>query len=309
MGYEIIIFPLLTGMAVLMLAWAGFSFIEARRPEKRVKHRVEVAQVGNAGQVPSSGLGPFAGLLSFFGSKLGPTDVHVSSECRLRLCRAGYSSNWAPGAFWGIRILLALLFGIGGLMLRFAIPEKVLPMYLPFVALTCAYVGFMIPAFWISYRTRSRKTKLIHELPEALDLMVVCVESGMGLDQTLSRVAKDLRLSCPELSKELHQVGLELLAGQGRAEVLRSLAKRTGVEELDSLVTLVVQSEQLGTSIARTLRIYSDTLRVKRFQAAEEIAGKLPVKLMVPLIFFVMPILFVVLMGPASIRIMGIFAR
>lgn len=302
-------FPLLIGAAVFLPAWAVMSLFGERRSERRIRSRVDAIQAAPAGSTMDSEMSPLEKSLSYLGDKLGPRDRHIVREYRERLSRAGYDANWAPGVFWGVRVVFALAGGVGCYMLRYAFPEVILPNFAVFVALCGAYLCFLLPGFWLTYKTRVRMRQLTHELPEALDLMVVCVEAGMGLDQTLSRVAKDMQMSCRELSKELHRVGLELLAGQGRADVLRNFAKRTGVKEFESLVTLIVQSETLGTSIARTFRVYSDTLRVKRFQAAEEVAGKLPVKLLLPLIFFIMPILFVIMLGPASIRVMGIFAR
>jgi len=152
-------------------------------------------------------------------------------------------------------------------------------------------------------KTSTRKNKIFEGIPDALDLLVVCVETGMGLDAAINRVAKEIKLSNEVLSEELNILNLEIRAGKSRQDALRNLAERTGIEDIHSLVTILIQADKFGTSVAQSLRVFSDSFRTKRFQKAEEIAAKLPVKLMVPLILFVFPSLFVVILGPAAIRI------
>jgi tight adherence protein C len=173
-----------------------------------------------------------------------------------------------------------------------------------------ALLGFYLPNVWLRQKTDKRKEKILLGLPDALDLLVICVEAGMGLDSAITRVSKELKMSCPELSDELYFMTLELRAGKERQEALRNLALRTNLEEINSLSTLLIQTDKFGTSMADALRIYSDTFRTQRFQRAEEMAAKLPVKLVFPLILFIFPSLFVVLLGPAAITIYkNIFTR
>ena len=148
-----------------------------------------------------------------------------------------------------------------------------------------------------------RKDMIVKGFPDALDLLVVCVEAGMGLDAAINRVAEEIRLSSPVLSDEFRILNLELRAGKARADALRNLGVRTDVEEVRNFATLLVQTDRFGTSVAQALRVHSDAMRVRRYQKAEELAGKLPVKLMVPLIFFIFPAIFVVVIGPAVIQI------
>jgi len=171
------------------------------------------------------------------------------------------------------------------------------------------FFGFYLPDIWLRVRTARRKKRIFNGLPDALDLLVVCVEAGMGLDGAISRVGEEIRLSDRELSDELRLLNLELRAGKARQEALRNLARRVDLEDMNSLVTLLVQTDRFGTSIAQALRVYSDTFRTKRFQAAEELAAKLPVKLLFPLIFFIFPALFVAILGPAAISVIQVLGQ
>jgi tight adherence protein C len=152
-------------------------------------------------------------------------------------------------------------------------------------------------------KTAIRKRKIIEGLPDALDLLVVCVEAGMGLDAAISRVGEEIKLSHKELSDELKFLNLEMRAGKSRQEALRTFAVRTDIEEVRNFVTVLIQTDKFGTSIAQALRVYSDVFRTKRYQKAEEIAAKLPTKLIFPLIIFIFPSLFVALLGSAAIQL------
>jgi tight adherence protein C len=182
-----------------------------------------------------------------------------------------------------------------------------LPLQVMLVSIAVAVFGFYLPDIWLKIRTANRKDKITRGFPDALDLLVVCVEAGMGLDAAINRVAEEISLSNKILSDELKVLNLELRAGKPRRDALQDLAVRTGLEDVSSLVTLLIQTDKFGTSIARALRVHSDSMRTARFQRAEELAAKLPVKLLIPLIFFIFPSLFVVIIGPAGIRIAKAF--
>jgi tight adherence protein C len=171
------------------------------------------------------------------------------------------------------------------------------------VVILCALLGFYLPDIVLRQKADKRKEKILEALPDGLDLLVICVESGMGLDSAINRVAQELKLSSPFLSDEFHFMNLELRAGKQRDEALRNLALRTNLDEINSLTTLLIQTDKFGTSMADALRVYSDSFRVERQQRAEEKAAKLPVKMLFPLIFFIFPALFVVILGPATINI------
>jgi tight adherence protein C len=167
--------------------------------------------------------------------------------------------------------------------------------------------GFFIPRFLLKKKLKERQRRIRIGLPDGLDLTVICVEAGLSLDQAMMRVGEDLRTAHPELSAEFHLFNLETRAGKPRAEALRNLAERTGVDDIRSLVGTLIQTDRFGTSVAQALRVHSDSLRTERRQRAEEQAAKTTVKMIIPLVLFVMPSLLVVTVGPAIIQLLHIF--
>jgi len=169
--------------------------------------------------------------------------------------------------------------------------------------------GFYLPNLWLQNRIERRKEQIFKGFPDALDLMVVCVEAGMGLDSAVTRVAKEMKLNNKVISDEFRIYNLEMRAGKLRRDALKNLGMRCGVPEVDNLVTLLIQTDKFGTSISQSLKVYSDTMRVQRMQRAEEIAAKIPLKLLFPLIFFIFPSLFVAILGPAAINIYRVLIK
>jgi tight adherence protein C len=169
-------------------------------------------------------------------------------------------------------------------------------------------IGFLAPDFWLGKRITNRQSKIRRGLPDVLDLLVICIEAGLSLDQGSSRTATELKGAQPELCDELGIVVLEQRAGRPRGEAWKHMAERTGVDCVRNLVSMLIQADQFGTSIAKTLRIHSDTLRIQRVQAVEAAAAKTTIKLLFPLVLFIFPSLFVVTLGPAFISIMESFA-
>jgi len=167
-------------------------------------------------------------------------------------------------------------------------------------------LGYIGPSFYLDRRVNTRKGAISRALPDALDLMVVCVEAGLGLDQAISRVGEEIKRPHPALSDELNLLAMELRTGVSRQEALRNFAHRTDMEEVRNLVALLVQTDRFGTSIGQALRVHSDAMRSTRRLRAEELAAKLPVKLLFPLIFFIFPSMFIVLLGPASIQMVRV---
>jgi len=223
-------------------------------------------------------------------------------ELKKTLVRAGIYSEKAVSLFFGIKLGLAL--GLPILAMPFII-GKVLPGALKAPAfLGLMMLGYFLPTVVLNRLVEARQQKIQEGLPDALDLLVVCVEAGQGLNAALKRVADDLKLSNPALSKELILVNLEINAGLERETALRNLADRTGVEDVASLCSMLIQSDRFGTSMAQALKVQSETLRTTRRQKLEELAAKTPVKLVFPLLLFIFPALMVVIMGPAAIRIM-----
>lgn len=218
-----------------------------------------------------------------------------------RLVTAGFRRKDAPVLFYGVKLALAIMlligFTAGGYLGRNPLLYVVLAVLL----------GAMVPDFWMSRRIKRRKENIQLAIPDALDLTVVCVEAGLGLDQSLMRIGTEIRPIHRDLSDELRLLNLEVNAGKTRAQSLRNLASRTEVDDLKALVAVLIQTDKFGTSVAQSLRVFSDSLRVKRRQRAEERSAKTTIKMIPPLVFFIMPSIFVVVLGPAIITIMQEF--
>lgn len=234
--------------------------------------------------------------------QLLPGGAPTGSSTELVLLRAGYRNPNAQLALRGAKILvpavLVVLVYVTGIYRSS-----------PFVSFALALVlGYMLPEMWLVWRVRARQHRLRLSLPDGLDLLVICVEAGLGLDQSFIRVSEELRIAHPELSEELHLVNLEMRVGKTRLEALRELARRTGLEDIKSLVAMLIQTERFGTSVAQSLRVHSDDLRTKRRQRAEEMAAKTTVKMVPALVFFIFPALMVVILGPAIITLLKQFS-
>ena len=228
-------------------------------------------------------------------SRYAPKSSSDLGKIERKLIAAGHRSREAPAVFMGIRLACAILvFGVASLPI-FGRVNVV-------VALGIAGIGYLLPTMVLGRLAERRQHRIRLSLPDALDLLVVSVEAGLGLDQALQRVAQELAFAHPELSEELRLVNLELRAGKARSEALHNLAERTGVDDLSSLVAMLVQTDKFGTSVAQSLRVHSETLRTKRRQRAEEAAAKTGVKMVFPLVFCIFPAVWVVTIGPAAIR-------
>ncbi|QNI32882.1 type II secretion system F family protein [Alloacidobacterium dinghuense] len=224
-----------------------------------------------------------------------PKSQAEASVIQQRLTRAGLRSESAPKILYGAKVLvplvlctLAMVSGAGS--------------YSPFIVYALALgLGFIGPDFWLGRKISRRQAQIRRGLPDVLDLLVICIEAGLSLDHATARTAEELERVQPAISDELSITVLEQRAGIARADAWRHLAERTGVESVRNLVTILIQSEKFGTSVAKTLRTHSDTLRTQRRQKVEELAAKTTVKLVFPLVFFIFPSLFLVTLGPAGI--------
>jgi tight adherence protein C len=225
-----------------------------------------------------------------------PASARNLPRLKRRLIRAGIRNPNAALYFQGIRLVATLLFGAGALL--GAWQSHAAPENLVLGTGAAAALGYMAPMQYVMLRIRRRQRAIARGLPNALDLMVVCVESGLGIDQTTLQVAKELQSAHPEICSEFTVMNLELRAGIRRADALHNLADRTGVEAVKKLVAVLVQTDRFGTSIAQCLRGHADYLRTMARQKAEERASKLAVKLVFPIFFCVLPSLFVVTIGP-----------
>jgi tight adherence protein C len=223
-----------------------------------------------------------------------PEEVGIIQK---RLIWAGYRKDSHVNVFYATKVLVPALL---------AVLVTATDLYLrgPFFVYGMALgLGFLLPDFYLGQRIRARQDKVRLGLPEALDLMVICIEAGLGLDQAVVRVADELRLSQPIIAEELNQVNLEQRAGRPRTEAWHNLAERTDVESVRALASMLIQSDQFGTSIAKSLRVHAEGLRTRRRQQAEEEAAKTTVKLVFPLVIFIFPSLFLVVLGPSIITI------
>jgi tight adherence protein C len=226
---------------------------------------------------------------------IAPKSASETGKLQQRLIAAGYRNSEALIVFFGIRIGVALgLFGL------FSTPIIMRPDLS--VALVACLLGYILPGMMLARMAKARQHKIRLGLPDALDLLVVSVEAGLGLDQAILRVGNELDFAHPELCGELRLVNLELRAGKARSEALHNLGERTGVDDVTSLVAMLVQTDKFGTSVAQSLRVHSDTARTKRRQRAEEAAAKTGVKMVFPLVFCIFPAIWAVTLGPAVIK-------
>lgn len=222
------------------------------------------------------------------------------------LYRAGYHSPQAMQVFYATKAVLTVAFALIMLLASRLFPAMQAQSLMLYVAIAAA-VGLLAPSYVLDKKLERQMRLLRNGFPDALDLLVVCVESGLGLGPALQRVADEINVSHPELSMELATVNAEMRAGVQREKALKNLSERTGLPDIRGLVALLVQSMRFGTSVADALRIYSEEFRDKRMQAAEEQASKIGTKMIFPLVFFMFPVFFVVAVGPAALRIIDAF--
>lgn len=262
----------------------GISAVERRRREERSER--------------------LQGLLSALGTRIEGAPASGTTEARKLLLGAGYYGPAALPVFFGTKIAGAI--GVGLLFFLFA------PVIARFLALPQALIlligiwgavfGWVAPTFVVSSQARRRKKQILRALPDALDLMVVCVEAGLGINQAIQRVADEIAMLSPALGEQMGLVNLEIRAGTPRDEALRNLASRTDLEDLQSLSTVLIQTERFGTSVAQALRTHSDVLRTKRRQRVEEEAAKTAIKMLFPLVFCIFPAMFMVILGPGVLQ-------
>jgi tight adherence protein C len=238
---------------------------------------------------------------------LVPSEELERSATTKRLVHAGFRSPSALSNFYSAKAILAILLPMLVMLVSSWFPDvnnNTIMMY----TLSAAYAGFIAPSYYVDHHLSKRQRALRNGFPDALDLMVVCVESGLGLSQAIQRVSEELAVSHPELATELALVNAEIRVGVESTVALRNFAERTGLEDIRGLVSLLVQTIRFGTGIADALRVYAEEFRDKRMQAAEEAAAKMGTKMIFPLVFFMFPGFFVVAVGPAAIKLIAAFS-
>lgn len=308
--------PILASLSLflsIVLIYVGMlSYFNMRKRSRELRGKIKQDKpkpadspkaVELASQSQNKLLVRFSNVFAALGKRVAPKNPENYSRMRLKFLRAGIRRENATSIFWGARVFLAVLLPLCAWLVPLAAIKLLsFPLTLG-LCLYFAILGFYLPEIWLRVKTARRREKLMRGFPDALDLLVVCVEAGMGMDAAINRVAREIKLSNSELSEEFRLMSLELRAGKSRRDALKNLALRSNIEDVNSLATLLIQTDRFGGSIARALRVYSDTFRTKRYQRAEEKAAKIPVKLVFPLILFIMPSLFVVLAGPAALQL------
>jgi tight adherence protein C len=219
-------------------------------------------------------------------------------EIRHRLDMAGNPNNWTTADFYGVRGLVALV--LGGILFLPAYLLKVPPLQLAVFGALGLVIGFILPNFWLSFKISRRQHEMERALPDALDLLTISVEAGLGFDAAMAKVAEK---SINELSRAFARVNAEVRLGKLRREALRDMAQRAGVQDISNFIAAVIQADQLGVSLSKVLRVQSEQMRVRRRQRAEELANQAPIKMLFPLVFLIFPSIFIVLLGPAVIQI------
>jgi len=292
----IISFVLFAGIVI------GLTLLGLRlwvRPKEAIE-RVTVNAVAVEEEAPTHPSLVFRELLDRLGRSLpaSPKDLTVMQR---RLVRAGMRSEYALRVLYGTKIVLGIALPLA--MSALVWGSEMDPTNKLMAVLAAAGIGFFGPNEYVSIVSKRRQKEIRRALPNALDLMVVCVESGLGLDQAILQVAKELDQAHPEISEEFGLVNLELKAGKRRQDSLRNLAERAGVDDLKKLVAVLIQADRFGTGIAQSLRAHADFMRVQARQIAEEKAAKLGVKLVFPIFFCILPSLFIVTVGPVAVKI------
>jgi tight adherence protein C len=294
--------------ALLLLCVGIWQFVRNNAQRRELIEKIKSSGYGSGrpdavADAPQDKKTKLLNFFSLLGRKVVTPRPQDYSQVRLRFLKAGIRNPKAGEIYWGAKSFLALALPGVFLMARLTLLRITNGHTVLAIAVLAALAGWYLPDLWLRVKTSRRKEKLLAALPDALDLMVVCVEAGMGLDSAFNRVAREIRLNSPEMSDELKLMNLELRAGKSRQEALRNMALRSDLDEMTSLVTLLIQTDKFGTSMASSLRVFSDAYRTQRYQRAEELAAKIPVKLVFPLILFIFPALFTVILGPAAIRI------
>ncbi len=294
--------PLLISMLLFLMIAVGGAAVGMKlwvRPKEAIE-RVTGTGPAAAEEAPIHPSLVFHELVKRLGMLMpvSPKDVNVIQR---RMIRAGIRNPNAMKFFYGAKVILGVLLPVA---MTFAVANSSAdPANKVMAVLVSAGMGFFLPNEYVNHRARKRQKEIRRGLPNALDLLVVCVESGLGLDQAVVQVAKDLEHAHPEISEEFAMVNYELKAGKRRVDALRNLAERTAVDDLKKLVAVLIQADRFGTGVANSLRGHSEFMRVQARQIAEEKAAKLGVKLVFPIFFCILPSLFVVTVGPMVVRI------
>lgn len=298
------------GLGVLLIVSTLLLLPKPRKdPMDRLREQTQPARSGADGK-PASMRRDTAGSrhtrkLEKYAAFLEPSDEKEMSEARLRMMQAGYYGKSAVRDLHALQFVLSVSFLLAGLAAALFVvdPDAESPALMAATVLGPALLGYYAPKFWVDNRRSMRQEEIVRGFPDALDMLLVCVEAGQSLDQAIQRVGRELARGYPVLGEELQTVSHEIKAGKDRSDVLRDMGKRCGVTDIDSFVTVMVQSAAFGTSIADALRVFADEMRDKRIMTAEEKANVLPTKLTLGTMLFTVPPLLIILIGPSVVGI------
>lgn len=286
--------------AVLLVVFGAYVLLGNRAPARSLP-----ATDGSRSlryETPQSG---YAAFLSRLGKQAADSyEANQLAQLRVRLIRAGFRNPAAVFIYYAIRLTLTIVLPVSVASFSYLIVGNLDFQRLMVATFAAAAAGLYVPRFWLSKRIESRQTAIRHGFPDALDMLLVCVEAGASLPSALQRVAQELADPHPVLSEELRLVSAGLSAGQSREQALRNLADRAGTDDVSAFATMMIQSEMFGTSISETLRVHAAEMRQKRMLRAEEMANTLPVKITFPLALMIFPVLLIVIMTPIILRIM-----
>ncbi|WP_136805717.1 type II secretion system F family protein [Desulfosediminicola flagellatus] len=309
-----LILSVATFVVLILLYGAVASLVSGQKKRDQLLSRTQQwgGQAVQKNNFPASTPGRKSGksLLPFGrSSQKGPiSESGIYANTPLFYQRAGLYNPGVIKTYQGIRYFLLVAPFCYPLFSHFILQQPVGRMMI-MRTFVVGCVGYYLPVLWLRLVARARKKELNRSFPDALDLLMVCMEAGLGLDSAISRVSREIHVTCPELGKELKILSLELKTGMSRNACLKNLARRTDLPDIDNLVSLLIQAEKYGTGVANALRIHAEEMRQKRYSRLEEMAAKLPVKLVVPLTLFIFPALFVVIAGPAAIQVLRVIIQ
>jgi tight adherence protein C len=289
--YAGVIFFLVTLTSITLLTW-----LVPNKSQRRLQELAQPAEKTDWVKTVVGLAGPLARLSI-------PQGTWENSPLRVRFINAGIRSTSAPIIFYAAKTLLPLLFAAAGYAGLEIAGQSLERNTLIFVLLVMATLGCYLPNIALSRAIKARKQELFDNFPDAADLMLVCVEAGLGLDAALVRVADEMKIKSRVLTEEIHLTNLETRAGSTREKALRNLGLRTGVDEINTFATMLSQADKFGTSVGESLRVFSDDLRHKRQIRAEELAAKLPTKMLFPLVLCIFPAISMVILGPAGVQV------
>ncbi len=292
-------------IAVFIGILAVPRLVTSRSPvDRRLAPTSQIKAVEGSPQLrPGESTSMWSQVLGGLEKRAIPTNEKERTTARIRLLQAGYGGPSAVRNYFAIRLLLSVLLPVAFLLLA-PVFTRAMPVEKVMLITVCLLVGGLyLPSYFVSNRIRNRQRAVQESFPDALDMLMVCVEAGLGLDSAFTRVGSQMAAAHPVLAEEFALVSLELRAGKSRESAMRNFAERIGTTEITSFVVLLIQSDQLGTSVALTLRVQADDMRVKRMLRAEEKAHMLPVKLSIPLVLCLLPSMIAVAVLPGVIRI------